>query len=86
MVEPVVKIQTLRARLIGVDKNDLNKAFIQLTLEFLTKQKFEAYDSKGIVIAGNQNKEVLVRDIWVLEKFLFNNDAVWRLCGRISSK
>ncbi|THG06110.1 hypothetical protein TEA_023260 [Camellia sinensis var. sinensis] len=37
LVEPVVKIRTLRARLasIGVDQNDLNKTFIQLTLEFL---------------------------------------------------
>ncbi|KAG2694893.1 hypothetical protein I3760_08G165100 [Carya illinoinensis] len=38
MVEPVIKIRTLRARLIGVDRNDVNKVFIQLTLEFLTKQ------------------------------------------------
>ncbi|CAL5380882.1 unnamed protein product [Camellia sinensis] len=57
LVEPVVKIRTLRARLIGVDQNDLNKTFIQLTLEFLTKQKFEAYDSKGAVVAGDKNKE-----------------------------
>ncbi|CAI0391993.1 unnamed protein product [Linum tenue] len=71
---------------IGVDRNDLNKAFIQLTLEFLTKQKFEAYDSKGTVVAGNKNKEVLVRDIWVFEKSLFHADAFWRLCGRISLK
>ncbi|XP_031276413.1 uncharacterized protein LOC116134875 [Pistacia vera] len=42
LVEPIVKIRTLRARLIGVDQKDLNKVFIQLTLEFLAKQKFEA--------------------------------------------
>ncbi|OMO99077.1 Membrane transporter, Tim44-related/Ribosomal protein L45 [Corchorus olitorius] len=57
LVEPVVKLRTLRARLIGVDKNDMNKAFIQLTLEFLTKQKFEAYDSKGAAVAGDKTKE-----------------------------
>ncbi|KAE8691276.1 hypothetical protein F3Y22_tig00110890pilonHSYRG00409 [Hibiscus syriacus] len=83
LVEPVVKIRTLRARMIGVDKNDLNKAFIQLTLEFLTKEKFEAYDSKGAVVAGDKNKEVLVRSIWVFEKSLFHTGAHWRLCGRI---
>ncbi|KAK6243142.1 hypothetical protein QUC31_009551 [Theobroma cacao] len=83
MVEPIVKIRTLRARLIGVDKNDINKAFIQLTLEFLSKQKFEAYDSKGAVVAGDRTKEVLVRDIWVFEKSLFHPGAYWRLCGRI---
>ncbi|KNA20101.1 hypothetical protein SOVF_055450 [Spinacia oleracea] len=38
LIEPAVKIRTLRARLIGVDRNDLKKVFIQLTLEFLTKQ------------------------------------------------
>lgn len=84
MIEPVVKIRTLRARLIGVDRKDLNKVFIQLTLELLTKQKFEAYDSKGITVAGDKTKEALVRDIWVFEKSLFHPGAYWRLCGRIS--
>ncbi|KAL2325464.1 hypothetical protein Fmac_024522 [Flemingia macrophylla] len=86
MVEPVVKIRTLRARLIGVDRRDMNKTFIQLTLEILAKQKFEAYDSKGSVVAGDKSKEVLVRDIWVFEKSMFHPDACWRLCGRISPK
>ncbi|KAI9098927.1 hypothetical protein K1719_024694 [Acacia pycnantha] len=85
LVEPIVKVRTLRARLIGVDRNDLNKLFIQLTLEFLAKHKFEAYDSKGTVVAGNKDKEVLVRDIWVFEKSLFHPGAYWRLCGRISA-
>ncbi|KFK26474.1 hypothetical protein AALP_AA8G253800 [Arabis alpina] len=83
MIEPVIKIKTLQARLIGIDRTDLKKAFIQLTLEFLTKQKFEAYDSKGNVVAGDKKKEVLVRDIWVFEKSLFHTGAYWRLCGRI---
>ncbi|CAF2012235.1 unnamed protein product [Brassica oleracea var. botrytis] len=98
MVEPVIKIKTLQARLathlyiffillttlqIGIDRTDLSKAFIQLTLEFLTKQKFEAYDAKGNVVAGDKKKEVLVRDIWVFEKSLFHTGAYWRLCGRI---
>ncbi|XP_022742732.1 39S ribosomal protein L45, mitochondrial isoform X3 [Durio zibethinus] len=60
MVEPIVKIRTLRARL-----------------------KFEAYDSKGAVVAGDKTKEVLVRSIWVFEKSLFHPGAYWRLCGRI---
>ncbi|XP_043708016.1 uncharacterized protein LOC122657388 [Telopea speciosissima] len=84
LIEPVVKIRTLRARLIGIDKNNLNKVFIQLTLEFLSKQKFEAYDLKGAIIKGDKTKEVLVRDIWVFEKSMFHTDAYWRLCGRIS--
>lgn len=83
LVKPIIKIRTLRARLIGVDRNDLNKVFVQLTLEFLAKQKFEAYDSKGGVVAGDKTKEVLVRDIWVFEKSLFHPGAYWRLCGRI---
>ncbi|CAM8911621.1 unnamed protein product [Rhodiola kirilowii] len=83
VIEPAVRIRTLRARLIGVDPKDLSKLFIQLTLEFLTKQKFEAYDSKGAVVAGDKNKEVLVREIWVFEKSMFHKGAFWRLCGRI---
>ncbi|KAF9607170.1 hypothetical protein IFM89_032392 [Coptis chinensis] len=83
LVEPSVKIRTLRARMIGVDKNDLSKAFVQLTLEFITKQKFAAYNSKGALVAGDKEKEVLVNDIWVFEKSLFHQRAHWRLCGRI---
>ncbi|XP_024031483.1 39S ribosomal protein L45, mitochondrial [Morus notabilis] len=83
MVEPVVKMRTMRARLIGVDRNDVNRVFIQLTIEFLTKQKFEAYDLDGKVVAGDKSKEVLVKDIWVFEKSLFHTGAYWRLCGRI---
>ncbi|KAI3979920.1 hypothetical protein MKX01_042574 [Papaver californicum] len=83
LVEPVVKIRTLRARLIAMDRNDLNKVFVQLTLEFLAKHKFEACDSKGAVVAGDKSKEVLVRDIWVFEKSMFHQGAYWRLCGRI---
>ncbi|KAK1373887.1 39S ribosomal protein L45, mitochondrial [Heracleum sosnowskyi] len=83
LIEPAVKIRTLRARMIALDKDDLSKFFIQLTLEFLTKQKFEAYDSSGAIVAGNKDKEVLVRDIWVFEKSFFHQNSYWRLCGRI---
>ncbi|KAL5701619.1 hypothetical protein ACHQM5_026937 [Ranunculus cassubicifolius] len=85
MVEPVKRIRTLRARMIGVDKHDLSKVFVQLTLEFLTKQKFAAYNTKGDIVAGDKEKEVLVRDIWVFEKSMFHKDAYWRLCGRIKA-
>ncbi|KAL8091733.1 hypothetical protein AgCh_034118 [Apium graveolens] len=57
LIEPAVKIRTLRARMIALDKDDLRKFFIQLTLEFLTKQKFEAYDSSGSIVAGDKDKE-----------------------------
>lgn len=86
MVEPVVLIRTLRARMLGVDKSDTNKVFYQITLEILAKHKFEAYDSKGSVVAGDKNKEVLVRDIWIFEKASFLPRSYWRLCGRISPK
>ncbi|KAL5198501.1 hypothetical protein ABZP36_002013 [Zizania latifolia] len=84
LVEPAVNIRTLRARMIGLDKNDLDKAFVQLTLEFVTKQKFEAYNSKGEVVYGDKSKEVLVKDIWVFERSLFHPGAIWRVCGKIS--
>ncbi|KAL6841795.1 hypothetical protein ACP4OV_028307 [Aristida adscensionis] len=84
LVEPAVSIRTLRARMIGLDKNDLDKAFIQLTLELVTKQKFEAYNSKGEVVSGDKSKEVLVKDIWVFERSLFHPGAYWRVCGRIT--
>ncbi|XP_047068164.1 39S ribosomal protein L45, mitochondrial-like [Lolium rigidum] len=83
LVEPAISIRTLRARMIGLDKNDHDKAFIQLTLEFVTKQKYEAYNSKGAVVSGDKSKEVLVKEIWVFERSLFHPDAHWRLCGQI---
>ncbi|KAG1327846.1 Tim44-like domain containing protein [Cocos nucifera] len=85
LVEPVVSIRTLRARMIALDKNDLDKAFIQLTIEFVTKQKFESYDSKGAVVSGDKTKEVLVKDIWVFERSLFHPGADWRLCARLAA-
>lgn len=83
-MEPYILI-LLTTPQIGIDRTDLSKAFIQLTLEFLTKQvsvifshqfvsnafeavlssgyhyylqKFEAYDAKGNVVAGDKKKEV----------------------------
>lgn len=84
LVEPLVSVRTLRARMIALDKNDLDKSFIQLTIEFLSKQKFEAYDSKCAVVSGDKTKEVLVKDIWVFERSLFHPRADWRLCARLS--
>lgn len=84
LIEPLDRIRTLRARMIALDKNDLDKAFVQLTVEFLAKQRFEAYNSKGSVVSGDKNKEVLVRDIWVFERSLFHAGADWRLCARLS--
>ncbi|KAJ0979656.1 hypothetical protein J5N97_015130 [Dioscorea zingiberensis] len=84
LIEPIVSIRTLRARMIALDKNDLDKSFVQLTIEFTSKQRFEAYDSKGGVASGDKTNEVLVRDIWVFERSLFHPGAEWRLCARIS--
>ena len=70
--------------MIALDKNDLNKAYVQLTLEFITKQKFEAYNSKREVVSGDKSKEVLVKDIWVFERSLFHPGAYWRVCARIT--
>ncbi|XP_057855734.1 uncharacterized protein LOC131065276 isoform X2 [Cryptomeria japonica] len=84
MIEPAVKVQTLQARMIGVDKDNLDKAFVQVTLEVLTNQKFAAYDLQGKCVAGDIDAKVLVRDVWVFERSLFQSDARWRLCGRIS--
>ncbi|KAH9301616.1 hypothetical protein KI387_013199, partial [Taxus chinensis] len=53
LIEPAVRIRTLQARMIGVDKDNLDKAFVQLTLEMLTNQKFAAYDLQGNLVAGN---------------------------------
>lgn len=82
MIEPAVKVRTLRARMIAVDKNNLDNAFVQITLEILTNQKFAAYDLKGSLIT--EDSKLLVQDIWVFERSLFQQGARWRLCGRIS--
>lgn len=81
MIEPAVRVQTLRARMIAVDKNNLDNAFVQITLEILTNQKFAAYDLKGILIT--EDSKILVEEIWVFERSLFQPGSRWRVCGRI---
>ncbi|XP_057855741.1 uncharacterized protein LOC131065276 isoform X3 [Cryptomeria japonica] len=78
------KLVTENMYSIGVDKDNLDKAFVQVTLEVLTNQKFAAYDLQGKCVAGDIDAKVLVRDVWVFERSLFQSDARWRLCGRIS--
>eukprot|EP00252_Welwitschia_mirabilis_P001986 TRINITY_DN11941_c0_g1_i1.p1 TRINITY_DN11941_c0_g1~~TRINITY_DN11941_c0_g1_i1.p1 ORF type:complete len:132 (+),score=23.70 TRINITY_DN11941_c0_g1_i1:480-875(+) len=84
MIEPAVRVRTLRARLMAVDKKNLDNAFVQITLEILTHQKFAAYDSHGNLKSGDTDKSILVKDVWVFERSLFHPDAKWRLCGRLS--
>ncbi|CAM6082832.1 unnamed protein product [Calypogeia fissa] len=84
MVGPINKIRTLQGRLIGVDKNNQDNAFVQLTLRILSKQKFAAYDKNGKLVAGDPDKELLVEDYWVFEKPLLLTEAKWRLCGRLT--
>lgn len=84
MVGPINSIRTLQGRLIGVDKNNHDNAFVQLTLRILSKQKFAAYDKNGKLVAGDPDKELLVEDFWVFEKPLLLVEAKWRLCGRLT--
>nr|DAD19379.1 TPA_asm: hypothetical protein HUJ06_020842 [Nelumbo nucifera] len=55
LIEPVVKIRTLRARLIGIDRNDLNKVFVQLTLEFLAKQVYRPHLNHMLSLGGEMH-------------------------------
>ncbi|CAM6105102.1 unnamed protein product [Calypogeia fissa] len=84
MVGPINKIRTLQGRLIGVDKNNQDNAFVQLTLRILSKQRFAAYEKNGKLVAGDPDKELLVEDYWVFEKPLLLTEAKWRLCGRLT--
>ncbi|KAL2636137.1 hypothetical protein R1flu_007616 [Riccia fluitans] len=84
MVGPVTKLRTVQGRLIGVDKNNHDNAFVQLTVRINSKQKFAAYDKRGKLAAGDPEKELLVEDIWVFEKPLLLTEAKWRLCARLS--
>ncbi|BBN04008.1 large subunit ribosomal protein L45 [Marchantia polymorpha subsp. ruderalis] len=84
MVGPISKMRTVQGRLIGVDKNNHDNAFVQLTVRITSKQKFAAYDKRGKLVAGDPDKELLVEDIWVFEKPLLLSEAKWRLCARLS--
>ncbi|XP_068659401.1 uncharacterized protein [Aristolochia californica] len=70
---------------MGIDKNDLNKAFVQLTLEFVTKQKLEAYDSNYNIVAGDKTKELKEKchcgNLWYLRGPFFTLDQTGDFVG-----
>lgn len=55
-------------RRIAADRNDMNTVFIQITLEFLTKQHMIQK-----AVAEDISKEVLVQEIWVFKSLFHTN-------------
>lgn len=86
LVGPLKHLSTAQARLLALSKEDTTNAFVQVTLLIRGTQKWAAYNKKGKLVAGDPEKELLVEDIWVLERHLQHPEHNWRLCSRIGTK
>ncbi|XP_024539238.1 39S ribosomal protein L45, mitochondrial [Selaginella moellendorffii] len=84
MVGQIKLMRTLQGRLIGIDRKDLDNAFVQITLRIQSNQIFAAYDKNNNIIKGDLEKPLLVEDIWIFEKHLTRPDSTWRLCGQLN--
>lgn len=86
LVGPLKHLSTAQARLLALSKEDTSNAFVQITLIFRSTQKWAAYNRKGKLVAGDPGKELLVEDIWVLERHLLHPEHSWRVCARLGTK
>ena len=83
--KPTLKeIEVVQGRLISIDPKNDNTGFAQLTVRFKCRQKFSAYDGKGRLVAGSEEKDVPVDDFWVFERPLKEQMSNrWRVAGRL---
>ena len=70
----IVKIKSIQIKDVTKLKN-----FLRVSVLFETEQIKVLKDKKGKIIDGDQNKSILVRDLWTFEKNVLTNDLNWKL-------
>ena len=60
-------------------KSSTSKSSIKINVKFESLQIRALLDKNSNVIDGNNEKEILVKDEWVFEKKLNNDNSVWTL-------
>ena len=74
-----LKIEIIK--MISIQIKDVTeiKNFLRISVLFETEQIKVLKDKKGNIIDGDQNKSILVKDLWTFEKNIQSNDVNWIL-------
>ena len=74
-----LKIDIIKMKTIQIQSVTTVQNFLRLSVLFETEQIKVLKDHKGDIIDGNQNKSILVKDLWTFEKNIKSKDLNWRL-------
>ena len=74
-----LKIEIIK--MISIQIKDVTeiKNFLRISVLFETEQIKVLKDKKGNIIDGDQNKSILVKDLWTFEREIQTNDLNWKL-------
>ena len=74
-----LKIEIMK--MISIQIKDVTeiKNFLRISVLFETEQIKVLKDKKGNIIDGDQNKSILVKDLWTFEREIQTNDLNWKL-------
>ena len=77
--------RVVQARLAVPAGADTRVNFAQLTVEFVSQQRFAAFDARGRLLAGDAARAVSVVEHWVFERSMVAemHNKAWRTAGRL---
>ena len=74
-----LKIEIIKMNSIQIKNFKKLKNFLRISVLFETEQVKVLKDKKGNIIDGDQNKCILVKDLWTFEKEIQSKDLNWKL-------
>ena len=74
-----LKIDIVKMNDIQIKKISILKEFIRISVFFESEQVKVLKDRKGTIIDGDDDKTILVKDIWTFEKKIQSTDLNWKL-------
>ena len=74
-----LKIEIIKMNSIQIKNFKKLKNFLRISVLFETEQVKVLKDKKGNIIDGDQNKSILVKDLWTFEKEIQSKDLNWKL-------
>ena len=74
-----LKIEIIKMNSIEIKEMTKLKNFMRVSVLFETEQVKVLKDEKGKIIDGDQEKSILVKDLWTFERKIQTNDLNWKL-------
>ena len=74
-----LKIEIIKMNSIEIKEMTKLKNFLRVSVLFETEQVKVLKDEKGKIIDGDQEKSILVKDLWTFERKIQTNDLNWKL-------